>query len=99
MAAKTDSSTRIFAHRILLKHVESMIGEVEGVRTAADIESIHRMRVASRRLRNALDRSRLQEFYTELLAFSCCQDRLVTIIQRMQQVLPAFLVQFCHCFV
>lgn len=55
MAAKTDSSTRIFAHRILLKHVESMIGEVEGVRTAADIESIHRMRVASRRLRNALD--------------------------------------------
>lgn len=55
MAAKTDSITRIFAHRILLKHVESMIGEVDGVKTAADIESIHRMRVASRRLRNALD--------------------------------------------
>ena len=55
MVAKTDSKTRIFAHRILLKQVESMIGEVDGVRTAADIESIHRMRVASRRLRNALD--------------------------------------------
>lgn len=55
MAAKTDSFTRNFARQILLKHVESMISEVDGVSSAADIESIHRMRVASRRLRNALD--------------------------------------------
>ena len=55
MSAKIDSTTRNFAQQILLKHVESMINEVDGVKSAADIESIHRMRVASRRLRNALD--------------------------------------------
>ena len=31
-----------------------VVGEIEGVRAAEDIECVHRMRVASRRMRNAL---------------------------------------------
>lgn len=54
MAAKSDSNTQNFAFQILLKQVDVMLTEVEGVHIAEDIESIHRMRVASRRLRNAL---------------------------------------------
>jgi CHAD domain-containing protein len=55
MLKPIDTSTQIFAHRVLLKHTESMLAEMNGVRKADDIESIHRMRVATRRLRNALD--------------------------------------------
>jgi CHAD domain-containing protein len=37
----------------MLRHLQSLRSEVEGVRLAEDIECIHRMRVASRRLRAA----------------------------------------------
>jgi CHAD domain-containing protein len=55
MLKPVDTSTQIFAYQILYKHIGSMLGEIDGVRKAEDIESIHRMRVATRRLRNALD--------------------------------------------
>jgi len=49
-----DESTCIFGSSVLLKHLKALIGEVDGVREARDIEYIHRTRVASRRLRSAL---------------------------------------------
>jgi CHAD domain-containing protein len=55
MLKHVDTSTQTFAYQVLHKHVGSMLGEMDGVRKAEDIESIHRMRVATRRLRNALD--------------------------------------------
>lgn len=39
---------------VLLKHLAALRQEVEGVHLAEDIEAIHRMRVASRRLRAAI---------------------------------------------
>ncbi len=44
-----------FGAEIILGHLNTLEGEIEGVRLAEDIESIHHMRVASRRLRNALE--------------------------------------------
>lgn len=43
-----------FGAEIILNHLNALEKEIEGVRRAEDIEYIHRMRVASRRLRNAL---------------------------------------------
>jgi CHAD domain-containing protein len=44
-----------FGAQVLLTHLSALEAEMEGVRTAgADIEHIHRMRVATRRLRAAL---------------------------------------------
>jgi CHAD domain-containing protein len=51
---KVDLSIRVFGAGVLLQHLQALQQEVEGVRQAQDIEYIHRMRVASRRLRNAL---------------------------------------------
>ena len=39
----------------LLKHLDALGGRIGGVRQAEDIEFVHQMRVASRRLRNAMD--------------------------------------------
>lgn len=44
----------VYGARVIKTHVEAMQAEVEGVLEARDIEFIHRMRVASRRLRSAL---------------------------------------------
>ncbi|MDK2974327.1 MAG: hypothetical protein PWP08_698 [Methanofollis sp.] len=44
----------LFGSAVLKKHAEDLAAEADGVRAAADIEHIHRMRVASRRLRAAL---------------------------------------------
>ncbi len=55
MLKPVDASTRIFAYQVLHKHVDSVLGEMDGVRKGQDIECIHRMRVATRRLRNAMD--------------------------------------------
>ncbi|NPV77199.1 MAG: CHAD domain-containing protein [Anaerolineae bacterium] len=44
-----------FGSATLLKHLEAIQKELEGVKAAEDIEYIHRMRVATRRFRNALD--------------------------------------------
>ena len=40
--------------RTLLKHLHTMMGMIDGVRQNEDIECVHRMRVASRRLRSLL---------------------------------------------
>lgn len=44
----------IYGAKIIQRHLAALSAEVEGVRAAEDIEYIHRMRVASRRLRTAL---------------------------------------------
>jgi CHAD domain-containing protein len=44
----------MFGVQRILPLLEAFVGEIEGVRSAQDIEHIHRMRVASRRLRAAL---------------------------------------------
>ncbi len=54
MKAKLDESTCCFGTGVLQKHTQALQQEIEGVRLAQDIEYIHRMRVASRRLRSAL---------------------------------------------
>jgi CHAD domain-containing protein len=43
-----------FGASVILKHLEALQIEIPGVRQAEDIECIHRMRVASRRLHNAM---------------------------------------------
>ena len=51
----SDQGTCTYGAGILLGHVQALAAEVEGVRSGnADIEYIHRARVASRRLRAAL---------------------------------------------
>ena len=44
-----------FVAEMLLAQVQALQGEIAGVRLAEDPECLHRMRVASRRLRNMLD--------------------------------------------
>jgi CHAD domain-containing protein len=44
-----------YAARIVIKSVQAIEQEIEGVRKGQEIESVHRMRVASRRIRTALD--------------------------------------------
>ena len=44
----------IYGASLLLRHLDALVVEITGVRAAEDIEYIHRMRVASRRLRNVL---------------------------------------------
>lgn len=44
----------VFGAEIILRHLTALEQEIEGVRLAKDIECLHRMRVATRRLRNAL---------------------------------------------
>jgi CHAD domain-containing protein len=46
--------TCAYGASVLLKHLAALRQEVEGVHLAEDIEAIHRMRVASRRLRAAI---------------------------------------------
>jgi CHAD domain-containing protein len=54
LKTKLDESTCCYGTGVLLKHIQALQQEIEGVRMAQDIEYIHRMRVASRRLRSAL---------------------------------------------
>ncbi len=49
-----DESWCLFGSEALLKRLQALTQEISGVRQAEDIEYIHRMRVASRRLRAAL---------------------------------------------
>src|SRR4030042_928233 len=44
----------IFGVQRILPLLDAFLGEIDGVRSAQDIEHIHRMRVASRRIRAAL---------------------------------------------
>jgi CHAD domain-containing protein len=50
-----DNAYRRFAAYALLSRLDHLWKEAEGVRAGEDIEYIHKMRVASRRLRTALD--------------------------------------------
>lgn len=54
MKTRTDLSIQEFGAVILLNNLSALENEFEGVRKGDDIEAIHRMRVASRRLRAAL---------------------------------------------
>lgn len=49
-----DEGTLVFSAIIFNRYIEAMRQEISGVRLAKDIECIHRMRVASRRLSSAL---------------------------------------------
>ena len=51
---KPDALACAYGASVLLKHLTALRQEIAGVRSAEDIESIHRMRVASRRLRSAV---------------------------------------------
>ena len=53
MSANVEA-TCIYGAKIIQRHLAAMAAEVEGVRAAEDIECIHRMRVATRRMRTAL---------------------------------------------
>jgi CHAD domain-containing protein len=54
MKSKADLSIQVFGAEILLRNLVALEQEFEGVRQAQDIEAIHQMRVASRRLRAGL---------------------------------------------
>jgi CHAD domain-containing protein len=54
MRRAIDESARVYGAGVLIRHLDAFEGEIEGVRQARDIECIHRMRVASRRVRSAL---------------------------------------------
>jgi CHAD domain-containing protein len=55
ISMKLDEGGRVYGAGVLLRHVQSLEKEFAGVHAGdADIEYIHRMRVASRRLRAAL---------------------------------------------
>lgn len=54
MKNRADLSIQEFGAEVLLRNVSALEVEFEGVRQGQDIEAIHRMRVASRRLRAAL---------------------------------------------
>ena len=54
MKPKPEPGICSYGTLIILKHTREIAREIEGVSKANDIEAIHRMRVASRRLRSAL---------------------------------------------
>ncbi|HEY9075564.1 MAG TPA: CHAD domain-containing protein [Anaerolineaceae bacterium] len=54
MPKEIDQGTKIYAAEVMLKHLQALEVEVDGVLHSADIEYIHRMRVATRRLRSAM---------------------------------------------
>jgi len=54
MRPKNDDGYCVFGAIVLQKYLDALNQEIEGVRQAEDIEFIHRMRVASRRIRSAL---------------------------------------------
>lgn len=54
MVPTPDDCTCAFGYGLILKLVDAFEKEIDGVRQNKDIEYVHRMRVASRRLRNVL---------------------------------------------
>ncbi len=62
MAEKVDGSISAYGAAFMLNQLKNLQNEVQGVQTALDIECIHRMRVASRRLRSA------QEYFDSILS-------------------------------
>lgn len=54
MKTKTDTGIQEFGAAAILRNLDALEQEFDGVRLGEDIEAIHHMRVASRRLRTAL---------------------------------------------
>jgi len=54
MVSINDESYKMLGAKMLLQRLQNLTEEIDGVYKAEDIESIHRMRVASRRIRSAL---------------------------------------------
>ncbi|MCL4561900.1 MAG: CHAD domain-containing protein [Chloroflexi bacterium] len=54
MSQKPDEGVCVFGALVLTRYLKALRQEIDGVRKAEDIEYIHRMRVASRRFRDAL---------------------------------------------
>lgn len=54
MAKVSAEAINVYGAKIIYQHLSDMQKELEGVLTNADIEYVHRMRVASRRLRSSL---------------------------------------------
>lgn len=55
MKQKPEESIRIYAASLVLKQLDVLSAELNQVRKPKDIEAVHRMRVASRRMRAILD--------------------------------------------
>ena len=55
MAKVSAEAINVYGAKTIYEHLSAMQAEVEGVMTSADIEYIHRMRVASRRLRSSFE--------------------------------------------
>lgn len=55
MKHKPEDSIRIYAAGLLLQQLDALSAEIEGVKAARDIEYVHRMRVASRRMRAIME--------------------------------------------
>lgn len=51
---KSDLDVQILGASIIMQQLSLLVAEIEGVKKAEDIEAVHRMRVATRRLRSAL---------------------------------------------
>src|SRR5574340_203211 len=54
MAKKENPNLQLYGAGVLLTHLTSLVQEMSGVRRGDDIEAVHRMRVATRRLRATL---------------------------------------------
>lgn len=54
MVKKANPNLQIYGAVVLLTHLTSLVQEMNGVRLGRDIEAVHRMRVATRRLRATL---------------------------------------------
>lgn len=54
MKKTVDESVCVYGACLMTRHLQAVRAEIEGVQTGEDIEHIHRMRVASRRLRAAM---------------------------------------------
>lgn len=54
MKKKVNPNLQIYGANVLITHLTALVQEMEGVRLAEDLEAVHRMRVASRRLRATL---------------------------------------------
>ena len=54
MVDESNDSYCLFGAKTLLKRLQDVVKEIDGVRKAEDIECIHDMRVATRRMRSAL---------------------------------------------
>jgi len=54
MSRVSTQAVNVYGAKIVHDHLTAMQAEVEGVMTSEDIEYVHRMRVASRRLRSSL---------------------------------------------